>query len=159
MKICSICNQTYADENLNFCLNDGGNLTEWKDDAPPTVLLNQVRTTQPNWENYQTAPPEWGNQPLERNQTFYPAVMQGQNQTLPTVALVLGICSVAFFCCYGGIPFGAAAIVTGYIGMKNANENPMQYGGRSLAIGGLVMGLVGFLITVIMIIISILAQF
>jgi hypothetical protein len=49
--------------------------------------------------------------------------------------------------------------VTGYIGMKNANENPMQYGGRSLAIGGLVMGLVGFLITVIMIIISILAQF
>ena len=158
MKICSICNQTYTDDNLNYCLADGGSLTDWTDDAPPTVLLNQARTTQQNWENYQTASPQWGNQPLQQNQPFYPAVVQGQNQTLPNIALSLGICSIVFICCYGGFPFGLAAIIIGYIGLKNTNENPMRYGGRGLAIAGIVTGVVGLLVTVVIFLIAILAQ-
>ena len=75
--------------------------------------------------------------------------MQEQNQTLPVVALVLGICSLLFMCCYGGIPFGGAALVLGFLGIKNANENPMQYGGRGLAIGGIVTGVISFLISII----------
>lgn len=155
MKICSICNQTYADENLNFCLNDGGTLTNWTDDAPPTVMFDRARTTQQNWNNYQTAAPQWGNQPLEHQQPFYPAVMKTQNQTLPTISLVLGICSIAFLCCYGGVPFGTAAIVLGYIGLKNTNADSAQYGGRNLAIGGIVTGLIGLLITVVLFLVAI----
>lgn len=167
MKICSICNQTYTDDNLNFCLNDGGTLTHLKgDDAPPTVMFKQARTTQQNWETNQADSPwqnqplqqSWGNQPLQQNQPFYPATVQGQNQTLPTISLVLGICSIVFVCCYGGIPFGAAALVLGFLGLKNNNENPMQFGGRSLAIGGLVTGVIGLLISVGIILIAIFAN-
>lgn len=159
MKICPACNQTYADDNLYYCLSDGATLSDLTDDAPPTVLLNKTRTTQQNWENYQTASPTWGNQPLQQNQPFYPARIQEENQTLPTLALVLGICSIVFMCCYGGFPFGLAAVILGYIGLRNANENPMQYGGRGLAIAGIVTGVVGLLITVVIFLIAILAQF
>jgi len=153
MKICSICNQTYVDDNLNYCLNDGGTLTAYNDDAPPTVMFDRARTTQENWGNYQQQP-TWGNQPLQQhqsqppvsqNQPFYPAQVQGQNQTLPTVALALGIFSLLFACCYGGIPFGAAALIVGFLGMKNIKDNPLEFGGRGLAIGGIVTGLIGLL--------------
>jgi hypothetical protein len=81
---------------------------------------------------------------MSPNQPSYmsPPMMavRGQDQVLPTVALVLGILSVVLFCCYGGIPLGLGAMITGYLGMNNANKNPEQYGGRSLAIAGLVMG-------------------
>ena len=152
MKICSVCNQTYADDNLNYCLTDGGTLTSYHDDAPPTIMLNRARTTQQNWENYQPPSP-WESQlqqpnqsyqPMPQNQPFYPAV-QGQNQVMPTVSLVLGIISVMFSCCYGGIPFGAAALILGFLALKNVNENPMQFGGRGMAIGGIVTGVIGLL--------------
>jgi hypothetical protein len=155
MKICPVCNQTYADDNLNYCLTDGGTLTSFNDDAPPTIMLNRARTTQQNWENYQSPSP-WENQPLQQNQSyqpmqqnqqFYPAVVQGENQTLPTIALALGVVSIMFACCYGGIPFGGAALVLGFLGLRNSNENPMRFGGRSLAIGGIVTGVIGLLIS------------
>lgn len=158
MKICPICNQTYVDDNQNYCLNDGGTLTAFKDDAPPTVLLNQVRTTRQNWEDYQPPPaspwesrlqeqPTQAFQPAQMTQPFYASSAQGQNQTMPVVALVLGVCGLLFSCCYGGIPIGAAAIVLGFLGLRNANENPMRFGGRGLAIAGIVTGLIGLLIS------------
>lgn len=155
MKICPVCNQTYADDNLNYCLTDGGTLTSYNDDAPPTIMLNRARTTQQDWENYQPPSP-WenqlqqqnqSNQPAQQNQPFHPAVIQSQNQTLPTVSLVLGIISLLFACCYGGIPFGAAAIILGFLGLRNINDNPMQFGGRGLAVGGIVMGVIGLLVS------------
>lgn len=54
-----------------------------------------------------------------------------------------------FTCCYGGVPLGAAALILGYLGLKNANENPMQYGGRGLAIAGIITGVIGLLISVV----------
>jgi hypothetical protein len=100
MKICQVCNQTYVDDNLNYCLNDGGILTFEADDAPPTVTFKRAPRTQQNWEDFQTPTP-WQNQPLQQNQTYQPlqpnqsynqlAQIQSQNQTLPIVSLVLGI--------------------------------------------------------------------
>lgn len=160
MKICPVCNQTYTDDNLNFCLNDGGTLNAWHDDAPPTVMFKQARTTQQNWETNQPSSPwgsqppqpNWGNQPLQQNQTFHPAMLHQQNQTLPTAALILGVCSIVLSCCYLGIPLGAGALVLGLLGLKNSNENPTLYGGRGLAIGGIVTGVIGILISVILLI-------
>ncbi len=163
MKVCPVCNQTYVDDNLNYCLNDGGTLNASKDDAPPTVAFNRARTTQQNWEDFQPPSP-WESQiqqnqpfqtvqqdhtyqPLQQNQAYNPALMQNQNQTLPVVSMILGILSTLFACCYGGIPLGAAAIVLGFLGLRNFNENSMRFGGRGLAIAGIVTGVIGLLIS------------
>ena len=42
MNICPRCQKTYAVDNLNYCLDDGTNLTEHTDDTPPTVMLNRA---------------------------------------------------------------------------------------------------------------------
>lgn len=165
MKICPACDRTYTDGHQNFCLHDGATLIASTDDAPPTLLMNQARTTQTNWENYETSPP-WQNQPLQpkqtapfqQNQSFHPAQYQTPNQTLPIVSLVLGISAIVLFCCYGGIPLGAAAIVTGYLGLKNANENPQQNGGRGLAIAGIILGAIGLLFSIGIFLVAILAN-
>ncbi|HEX9962517.1 MAG TPA: DUF4190 domain-containing protein [Pyrinomonadaceae bacterium] len=156
MKVCPNCNQTYTDESLNFCLNDGSTLTHLKtDEPPPTILMNSARTTSPNYSdqptnftnqaNFGNAPlSNWQNQSVSPNEPSYiaPQIMavHGQNQTLPTIALVLGVLGLILMCCHGGLPFGLAALVTGYLGMNNANNNPTQYGGRGMAIAGMVCG-------------------
>lgn len=143
MKICPRCQKTYVDDNLNYCLNDGANLAEYTDDAPPTVMLNRARTTQQNWENVQT-PASWQNQPLQQqNQSYHLAQIQGRNQSLPTISLALGIFAIVSTCCYSGVPLGLAALVTRYLGSKNASENPAQFGGRNLVVGGIVTGVIG----------------
>ncbi|HEX8248348.1 MAG TPA: hypothetical protein VF599_09270 [Pyrinomonadaceae bacterium] len=61
MKICPQCNQTYADDSLNFCLSDGSVLTRasgsgsMSEEPPPTVLINQPRPANP-------LSPQFGNQ-------------------------------------------------------------------------------------------------
>ncbi|MBA2736504.1 MAG: DUF4190 domain-containing protein [Pyrinomonadaceae bacterium] len=164
MKVCPKCNQKYTDENLNFCLNDGEYLSNDVDDAPPTMVMDAPRiTNQTNWNQYQPPRSEplspRQNQPNIQNQPFgVPAFNQSLDQTLPTVSLVLGILGFLLICCYGGFPLGLAAIITGYLGMKNAHNSPMQYGGRGLAIGGLVLGIVSLLSSFVFIIIAILAN-
>jgi hypothetical protein len=70
-----------------------------------------------------------------------------QNQTLPIISLVLGIFGLVFFCCYFGIFLGPAALITGYIGFQNVNKDPVQYGGKGLAIAGMVLGGISLVIT------------
>lgn len=73
-----------------------------------------------------------------------PAAQGGKlNQTLPIVSLVFGILSL---CCWVSPLTGIIALITGFLGMKNANSNPMQYGGKTLAIIGMVLGGIFFLV-------------
>lgn len=150
MKQCPRCHQTYDDESLNFCLEDGELLTNvlpdrpssLYDDPPPTVRLDEARVTNP--ASWPPSPPAvW--QPGQRdfqNQMFAsPAgFVRSRDQTLPTVSLILGIASVALICCYGGIWLGLPAAVLGLIGMRNADSDGSRYGGRGMAIGGMVLG-------------------
>ena len=167
MKTCSICNQNYNDENLNFCLNDGGVLIEAKDDAPPTIQMNQVRTTQPNWES-SNAPNSWQNQPaqfsqtpFQQNQPFAPLMQPGQNQmfqtqtqTLATVSLCLGIAGITIgWCCSLGLVLSPAALITGFIALSQIKKDPLKNGGRGLAIGGIATGAVYLAIFVLILII------
>jgi hypothetical protein len=146
MKSCPRCNQTYTDDELNFCLNDGELLAAFGDDAPPTVFMDPPRVTgQTNW---QTAPPPapWqGPQNMQNTPFGVPAFIQSRDQTLPTISLVLGILSVLMVCCYGGIWLGLPAAVVGFIGMRNTDSDPSRYGGRGMAIGGMILGIVSFL--------------
>ncbi len=164
MKVCPVCNQTYTDENLNFCLNDGGTLTELKDDAPPTIFMDRGRTTQPNWGEYE-APSPYLNQPLQPYQSATPnqpfmtgAPVQGQNQVLPTISLIFGVLGLVLMCCWGGIPFGIAAAVTGFLGYQNANKDSLSYGGRGLAIAGMILGIIGFISGIILFMLGILGN-
>lgn len=144
MKICPNCNQTYTDENLNFCLTDGSLLEASEPDPPPTVFMGPPRKTNPNFTDYDTP---FGKTDQQIYQAPYspPAVIASQDQTLPIISLILGVLSFVTICCYGWIPFGIAAIVTGFLGMRNVDQNPQKYGGKGMAIGGLVLGAIGLL--------------
>lgn len=159
MKICPKCKQTYTDANLNFCLNDGEMLV-LEDTAPPTIFMDAPRTTNPNWQTNQPLE-SWQNQPMMQTPQFNPPVLQasGMNQTLPIISLVLGIFSLGLFCCwFGAIPLSIGALITGYLGMNNANNKPMEYGGKGLAIGGMITGGIGLVISFLMLIIGLLSN-
>ncbi len=96
-----------------------------------------------------TPPPvpdaSWQNQEIGSNTPFQPPPVGvgEQNKTMPIVSLILGIVSL---CCYVSPITGLAALVTGFLGMKNANAQPDLYGGKGLAIAGMVLGGIMFLI-------------
>lgn len=109
MKICPTCKQTYTDETLNFCLNDGAILNPLnKDDSgQATVFLPQQQPTNPNQPVKNTTFP---------NQSFPQYPGQTQNVLPPPVKKsktwiwVLGIVGVLLV--LGGIGFiGIVALV------------------------------------------------
>jgi hypothetical protein len=81
----------------------------------------------------------WQNQQIGQNTPFQPPApgTGSVNQTLPIVSLVFGIVSL---CCYISPVTGIVALVTGFMGMKNANNDPQNYGGKGLAIAGMITG-------------------
>lgn len=177
MKRCPRCGQTYTESDINFCLNDGELLsrlvdeqsrgpfsdeplpTRFAEDSPPTLVMNTPRVT--NQANWQSAPP------LAQRQNTSPIYQppqyavggysQSRDQTLPTVAIALGIGALVFVCCYGGIWLGIPAAIVGFIGLRNSDNHPNRYAGRGLAIGGMVLGIVSFLLTIVFIIFAVLA--
>src|SRR5258706_13197515 len=86
MKQCPRCNQTYTDDQLNFCLSDGELLTNfaqaptrYADDAPPTVMLGEPRVTNPaDWP----ASPQSG-PPAQLRPAGLPPPLFGQNSCSP----------------------------------------------------------------------------
>lgn len=106
---------------------------------PPEVAAAVAPTAAPMQEWTPPPPPDasWQNQEIGANTPFQPPVVGGQNKTLPIISLVLGIVSL---CCYISPLTGIAALITGFMGMKNVNNDPAQYGGKGLAIAGMVMG-------------------
>ena len=154
MKQCPRCNQTYSDDQLNFCLNDGELLTgftseppppRFADDPPPTVMMDASRVTNPSsWPAASSPPSAWPQQPLvqQPQQMFaqYPMSMS-PNQTLAVVSLCLGIGSLTIgWCCSLGLLLSPAALITGFIALSQNKKDPQKYGGRGLAIGGIVTG-------------------
>jgi hypothetical protein len=106
-----------------------------------------------------TPPPapvsEWQNQNIGQNTAFQPPINQSQNQTLPIISLACGVLAFVLTCCYGGIPLGLAALITGFLGMQNVNKDPENYSGKTLAIVGMIFGGIGLVLSLIMIIFGI----
>jgi hypothetical protein len=177
MKTCPKCNAQYDDENLNFCLSDGELLMEAMPnqqtpeadaDSTPTMYMDSPRVTNQDWN------PDFSNQtqqnhldqPGPQNQQMYqPQYPGGQNfpmvasedKTLATTSLVLGILSLVLMCCWLGLPLGAGALITGYIGISRANSDPETYAGKELAIIGMILGGISATLTVIFVFLQILA--
>jgi hypothetical protein len=97
------------------------------------------------WTPPATPDQNWQNQPAASDVPFQSAGVAGGtvNQTLPIISLVLGILSI---CCYISPITGAVALITGYLGIKNANNDPANYGGKGLAIGGMIVGGLFFMV-------------
>ncbi|MEP6945139.1 MAG: DUF4190 domain-containing protein [Acidobacteriota bacterium] len=105
---------------------------------PAPVATTQQDNSPAAW----TPPPApdagWQNQEIGQNTPFQPpAAGGGVNQTLPIISLVLGIMSL---CCYVSPVTGIAALITGYLGLKNIKKDPVNFGGKNLAIAGMVTG-------------------
>ena len=171
MKQCPKCNKIYTDANLNFCLNDGELLTQtyaepppgsYIDEPPPTVMMNDARVTSPsNWPQSQQSAPigQWQPQQILQNQPYVsPGFRVSRDQTLPTISLVLGILSLLLVCCYGGIWLGVPAAIIGFLGMRNADSDSQRYGGRGLAIAGMVLGTVSFFSVIVIIFLAVIAS-
>jgi hypothetical protein len=153
MKRCPRCGQTYSDEDINFCLNDGELLSRtftgqydpeaWRtvDDSPPTAVLPDTRTTNPTgWPV--NAGPITQYQTQYQSPIFAPQMMvSSPDQVLAIVSLATGASSLALgWCCGLGLILAPAGIVTGIVAMIQNKNNPEKYGGRGLAIGGIATG-------------------
>ena len=125
--------------------------------APPTPFGQQSNDPfgAPQFENDWNPPPapvaEWQNQGLGADTPFQPPVgTGGQNQTLAIVSLITGILGL---CC---LPSGIAALITGYMAKNNADTNPAEYGGRGMALAGMILGGVSIVFTVIGLLVNLL---
>lgn len=129
--------------------------------APPNQTFNPPPVQQNDWNS--PPPPvqqnDWQNQDVNVNASFNPpvgAAPEGQNKTLPIISLVCGILSC--LCCFSVIT-GPAAIVMGFIAKGNIEKDPAMYGGRGLALGGMISGAIGTLIGIAVIILQVLGAF
>jgi hypothetical protein len=77
-----------------------------------------------------------------------------KNQTLATVSLVLGILSIILSIFGIGLIIGIPAIITGYMAKNKADSQSQIYGGRGLAILGIILGGVSLLLSLVVILIG-----
>ncbi|HLM02047.1 MAG TPA: DUF4190 domain-containing protein [Pyrinomonadaceae bacterium] len=98
----------------------------------------------------------WQNQQLGENTPFQPPGAGGQNQTLAIVSLVTGILSL--ICC-GSYLFSIVAVVTGFMAKGKAESDSSNFGGRGMAIAGLIMGVFGLIASVLVTILWFLGAF
>lgn len=73
----------------------------------------------------------------------------GQSQTLAIVSLVVGILSI--FCCGWFVP-GIAAVIMGFIARSKASNDPTNFGGSGLALGGIITGVLSLILGIIVVI-------
>src|SRR3982750_3206690 len=169
MKHCPTCNRSFVDESLAYCTDDGTVLvaetgpesadaqeTRMFSDPPPTAFMSappqtndllaseslQQSVPSPNehaapepyrWAS--EAPPVWTPPPAPA----YPIRQQSQ-QTVAILSLVFGIAGIPFGWFFGGLIFCFLAVVLGFVPLTQIKSNPLRYGGKPMAIGGMVTG-------------------
>lgn len=114
MKICPTCRKTYADDNLNFCLEDGSVLTFGSNEPPATVMMSQPRPTDPTAVFPST--PNTGIQSTFGQQAPQSYTMQQPKKSSKAWLWIVGILGILLLLCGGGF----AGLV--FIGMQ-ANQN------------------------------------
>jgi hypothetical protein len=134
--------------------------------APPVspVFEEPAPASPAPWEPQSAPPPapwepppapdaSWKGQEIGSNTPFQPPVAAGgPSQGLAVGSLVCGVLSC--LCCLSVLT-GPAAVIMGFVAKKKADEDPSQYGGRGMAMGGIITGIVGFLIGIALIILQV----
>jgi Domain of unknown function (DUF4190) len=148
MKRCPSCNQTFDEDWLSFCTNDGTSLIEDSSaaNAPlPTMVWNPPAVpdlNSPAYDPVAPAPqfasgynqPEWKPPPP-------PLYAQQQRNGLAVASMIVGLASLA---CFGVLP-GIVALVLGFAALSKIKKDP-DVGGNSQAWTGIITGGLGVLI-------------
>jgi hypothetical protein len=154
MKRCPNCNQTFEEEWLSFCTQDGTTLIEEAAAAElqPTVLATSpALASQPNWNSPADNSPEARSPWAAPNPPGWqppppPAYLQQQSKSLANAAMVIGIISVTVgWLCMGPLP-AIVAIVLGAIALSQIKKNPDRVSGKQAAWIGVITGGVTVLI-------------
>jgi len=170
MRRCPNCNQHYADEWLTFCTQDGTSLVEIEPSAtepPPTLVQSPMPpsvspTEQPTLDMPDRLKPPAPPAPMEYIPP--PSVQAGwappppppypvrPQQSLAAASLVCGIISITLgWCCSFGILTAPIALVMGIIALVQIKNEPAKYGGKGMAIGGVVTGALYFAVLAVII--------
>lgn len=106
---------------------------------PPSPFDTPSSASPAEWTPPPAPEPAWQGQQIGQNTPFQPpaAGTTGQNKTLAIISLVLGI--ISFLCCNWFV-VGIAAVITGFIAKGKAEKDPANFGGRGLAVGGIITG-------------------
>ena len=168
MKRCPTCNQQFTDEWLTFCTQDGTSLVDIPaspNEPPPTIAYPpmppsvspaeqptldfpvgykppplQVATPQPLQPGWQPPPP--------------PAYASQPQKSLAVLSMVLGIVSITIgWCCYFGVLTSPVSIGLGIFSLFQIKNNPTQYGGKGMAIAGIVLGALYFVFVALIVLI------
>jgi hypothetical protein len=71
-----------------------------------------------------------------------------KTNSFATAGLIFGILSLTCLCCCGGFPFNILGLVFSIIALSQISERPELYTGRGLAIAGLILSAIGFLLLI-----------
>jgi hypothetical protein len=168
MKRCPTCNQVFTDEWLTFCTQDGTALvaadtsvieppvTLVSPSMPPSVSpLEQPTMDMPG----KSAPPPALYSPPQTPQPGFrppppPAYPLAQEKNMALLSLILGIVSVTIgFCCYFGVLTAPVAIGLGVYALSLIKKDPTKYGGKGMALTGIITGALYFVFLIIIILI------
>jgi hypothetical protein len=73
-----------------------------------------------------------------------------KTHSFATAGLVCGILSVTLCACCGGFPFNVLGLIFSIIALLQINESPQLFEGRGLAIAGIILSAVSFLIFLVL---------
>lgn len=167
MKRCPTCNQTFEEEWLSFCTQDGTTLME--DTAPgappPTAKASPEATpSSPNEQVTWNFPATGG--ALAEPKPLQPAWQPpppplyavAPNKSLSLAAMILGIISVTVgWMCFGPIP-GIAAIILGAVALSQIKKNPDRFSGKQFAWVGVVTGSLTLVIYAVVMVLYVIAM-
>jgi Domain of unknown function (DUF4190) len=176
MKRCPKCNQVFDEEWLSFCTKDGTSLMDTSalpQEPPPTMmsppLPPSVSPSEQPTINLQTSQPAPYSPPAPMQQSWQPppqpmqsgwqpppppAYAKGKKQGLAIASLILGGVSITIgLCCYLGVLTSPTAIILGIISLSQIKNNPDENGGKPMAIIGVVLGGLYFVVVAFIILI------
>jgi len=166
MRRCPKCNLEFADEWLTFCTQDGTSLVDVEasaTDPPPTLVSPAMPpSVSPTEQPTLDMPGRYSPPPV---QYIPPAPIQSgwspppppaypiqPQQSLAAASMVLGMVSITVgWCCSFGVLTGPIALILGIVALVQNKNDPAKYGGKGLAIAGVVMGALYFVILALVI--------
>ncbi|HEV2883311.1 MAG TPA: DUF4190 domain-containing protein [Pyrinomonadaceae bacterium] len=171
MKRCPTCNQVFTEDWLTFCTTDGTSLVvdsaplpyEPPHEPPPTIKMNEAPTT--SQEDRPTVRMQPDAMSAGLRQPTQPPMAQpwqppppigggGQNKNLGLLSMILGIVTMTIgWCCYFGVLTGPIAIILGFIALSQIKKEPNKYGGRGMALAGIITGALYFVFLILIILI------
>jgi len=86
-----------------------------------------------------------------------PTYYRSKNTSFATASLVLGIFSLIFgpwCCCCYGVPFNIAGLIFSIIALRQIRSDPDRYGGKGMAIAGLVLCLSSIALMILVMILA-----